>query len=327
MKKKILAIFSVLVFIVLSSCEEGSVVPSLTSRVRLEQPTKTPEPMIIKTFVLPTATCRFTITDEPTNTPEVAVTKAKEISDKDIHLKLPSGLSIDAYALNVRPSVEPLRLSLASDYSQVELMAIHEEDRKLLFLDNRFMDGMSYNMMIQFGDHELKTRKIHTTYPTPKPGSLGTISIEVLLDDEVIYTANGGKGNTIFDHLRGLWSYNDHWVLEYVYVTVTVNEEGGTVDNVAGRVVRDGVLLNEEYSYEEVFGFQLMKGKPFYLYKENGQIGVTYDDQEFMLGFEEIPRYLCCSPAELNPRQSQNMISFFAHKNETWYYVEIGVYE
>ncbi|MEW5830600.1 MAG: hypothetical protein AB1846_17045 [Chloroflexota bacterium] len=276
-----------------------------------------PEPTIIET-VSPT----LAPTTIPTITPEILVTK--ENSDKDIHLKLPSGLTIDAYALIDHPRVEPLGFSPDSDYSQAEIMAIHEEDRKLLFPDNRIGNE---NIMIQFGDHKLKTRKIYATYPTPQPGSLGTIAIEVLLDDEVIYTAEGGKGNTTFDHLQGLWSYDNHWVLEYVYVTVKINKRGGTIDNVVSQVVRDGILLSEEYSYEEVFGFQLMKGKPFYFYKENGQIGVTYDGQEFMLGFEEIPRYNCCSPAELNPRQSQNMVSFFARKGGTWYYVEVGAYE
>ena len=275
-----------------------------------QSPIKTSSPVFA---ALPT----LTPTKTPPATPNAVATK--EISDKDIHLKLSSGLSIDAYALIEHPQVEPLWFKPISDYSQSEIMAIHEKDRKLLFPDNK--------TVIQFGNHELRTRNVYFTYPTPQPGSLGTITIDVLLDGKVIYTADGGKGNTTFDHLQGLWQYNDHWVLEYVYVTVTVDGKGNTTDNVTGQVVRDGVLLNKEYSYDEVFGFQLMKEKPFFLYKENGSIGVTYDDQKFMLGFEEIPRYNCCSPAALNPRQSQNMVSFFARKGETWYYVEIGVYE
>jgi hypothetical protein len=281
-------------------------------------PTKTSSPASITVSTL-------TPSKVSINTPKVVTTK--EISDKDIHLKLPSGLSIDGYALIQHPDVEPLRFSPISDYSQSEIMAIHEKDRKLLFPNNRIEDGMGGSMIIRFGNHVLKTRNVCFTYPTPQPGSLGTIAIEVLLDDKVIYTADGGKGNTPFDNLQGLWEYNGHWVLEHVYVTVTVDEKGNTTDNVVGQVVRDGVLLNKEYSYEEVFGFQLMKGKPFYFYKENGKIGISYDGQNFMLGFEEIPRYRCCSLAELNPRQFQNMVSFFARKGETWYYVEIGVYE
>jgi len=286
------------------------------------EPTQVP---IKKSSPAPTTPSTLTPTKVPTNTPKVVVTK--EISDKDIHLKLTSRLSIDAYALIQPPHVEPLWFSPISDYSQSEIMAIHEKDRKLLFPVNIIEDETGYNMMTQFNNHVLKTKNVYFTYPTPQPGSLGTIAIEVLLDDEVIYTADGGKGNTPYYNLQGLWQYNNHWVLEHVYVTVTVDEEGNTADNIVGQVIRDGVLLNKEYSYEEVFGFQLMRGKPFYFYKENGKIGISYDGQNLMLGFEEIPRYNCCSPAQLNPRQSQNMVSFFARKDETWYYVEIGIYE
>lgn len=272
-------------------------------------------------------TTQFSITPTktPANKPKAVVTK--EISDKDIHLKLTSGLSIDAYALIQPPHVGPLWFSPISDYLQSEIIAIHENERKLLFPDNKIEDETGYNMIVRFGNHVLKTRNMYFTYPTPQPGSLGTIAIEVLLDDKVIYTADGGKGNTPFNNLQGLWWYNDHWALEHVYVTVTVDENGNTVDNVVGQVVIDGVLLNKKYSYEEVFGFQLMKAKPFFFYEENGNIGVSYDGQTFLLGFEEIPRYRCCSSAELNPRQYQNMVSFFARKGETWYYVEIGAHE
>jgi len=319
MKKNVLALGSILITsYLIIGCSTTQQSPSSVEPTQFPIKTSSPAPTTLPTL---------TPTKVPTNTPKVVVTK--EISDKDIHLKLTSGLSIDAYALIQPPHVEPLWFSPISDYSQSEIITIHENDRKLLFPDNRFEDETGYNdnMMIRFSNHVLKTRNVYFTYPTPQPGSLGTIAIEVLLDDKLIYTADGGKGNTPFYNLQGLWQYNDHWVLEHVYVTVIVDEKGNTVDNVVGQVIRDGVLLNKEYSYEEVFGFQLMKGKPFFFYKENGSIEISYDGQNFMLGFEEIPRYKCCSPAELNPRQSQNMVSFFARKDETWYYVEIGVYE
>lgn len=321
MKKNVLALGIILItsYLIIGCSTTPQIPPNVEStqiptKISLPEPTskETSSPTLTPTTVL-------------TNTPEVVVTK--EISDKDIHLKLTSGLSIDGYALIQPPHVEPLWFSPISDYSQSEIMAIHEKDRKLLFPNNRIEDETGDSMIIRFSNHVLKTKNVYFTYPTPQPGSLGTIAIEVLLDDKVIYTADGGKGNTPYYNLQGLWEYNDHWVLEHVYVTVTVDEKGNTTDNIIGQVVRDGVLLNKEYSYEEVFGFQLMKGKPFYFYKENGKIGISYEGQNFIMEFEEIPRYNCCSPAELNPRQSQNMVSFFARKGEIWYYVEIGVYE
>lgn len=46
-------------------------------------------------------------------------------------------------------------------------------------------------LIIRFSNNILKAKYI--TYPTPQPGSYGTIAIEVLLDDKVIYTADWRK--------------------------------------------------------------------------------------------------------------------------------------
>ena len=94
-----------------------------------------------------------------------------------------------------------------------------------------------------------------------------------------------------------------------------------------GQSVRNGELLNEREGYQEAFGFQLMNGKPFYFFKRDGQIGISYDDQEMVLGYSSVPHYACCSAAERNPRKARNMVAFFAQRDERWYYVEIGAYE
>ena len=181
MKKNILVLGIILVtsYLVIG-CSTTKHSPSSVEPTQV--PIKTSSPVPTK---LPT----LTPTTAPTNTPKAVATK--EISDKDIHLNLASGLSIDAYALVQPPHVEPLWFSPISDYSQSEIIATHEKDRKLLFPHKR--DETGDIMMTQFDTHVLKTRNIYFTYPTPQPGSLGTITIEVLLDDKVVYTAEGGK--------------------------------------------------------------------------------------------------------------------------------------
>jgi len=69
------------------------------------------------------------------------------------------------------------------------------------------------------------------------------------------------------------------------------------------------------------------KFKPFYFFEKDGQVGISYNDEVFMLGYEKIPHYGCCSAGMLNPSRAQNLVSFFAQKDGAWYYVEIGVYE
>jgi hypothetical protein len=119
--------------------------------------------------------------------------------------------------------------------------------------------------------------------------------------------------------------------VDHTYQACTLFRQPGTENTTfsraTGHLVKNGVLLNEQYSFDEVFGFQLMKGNPFYFFEKDGQIGISFDEQETMLGFEEIPHYGCCSAGMLNPKRTQNMVSFFARKDHTWYYVEIGVYE
>jgi hypothetical protein len=97
--------------------------------------------------------------------------------------------------------------------------------------------------------------------------------------------------------------------------------------SVLGHIIKDGEDLNQRFGYQEMFGYQLLNGKPFYFFDQDGEIGISYDSQETYLGYEIIPHYGCCSAAALNPRPAQNMVSFFARKNGDWHYVEIGVFE
>ena len=245
----------------------------------------------------------------------------------DIHTTLPSGLSIDAYELEGPPSTDPLVFVPVTDYSQQQILAIHDDDRKLRFPDNTYFDEMSFGMSIQVGDRELTAREEYLTIDEDNPGSPASAAIEVKLDDELIYSADAGDFSPL-NPLRGLWSYNEDWILEYAAVTITYNETENTATSDApGHLVKNGVLLNDQYSFDEIFGFQLIDNKPFNFFEKEGEIGISYDEGESMLGFTEIPHYGCCSAAALNPRRAQNIVSFFAKEDSTWYYVEIGVFE
>jgi hypothetical protein len=131
-----------------------------------------------------------------------------------------------------------------------------------------------------------------------------------------IYRIDVGHGSPILA-LRGLWLYDDHWVLETNYY---LDENPFN-----GKITEDGVLLNKKYGDEEMFGFQTIGGHPFYFFRKNGRIDAWYDGNLIPLGYEKIPHYSCCSPAELNPQARKNMVSFFGVRGTVWYFVQLGL--
>ncbi len=105
-----------------------------------------------------------------------------------------------------------------------------------------------------------------------------------------------------------------------------------------GDIVQGGVSLSERYGYDEAFDFQLMNGKPFYFFKRNGNIGISYAGQIAWLGYDEVPHhaevYGCGGSASMElygwggitPLHSENMVAFYARSGDRWYYVEMGVF-
>lgn len=109
--------------------------------------------------------------------------------------------------------------------------------------------------------------------------------------------------------IKGLWSWEGHWVLE-----------------VSGHVVVDGKDLNRELGYDEIFGYRLLYGRPFYFFRQGGRVGISYDGVVLPHQYEEVPHYGCCSAAAYNPGGNDRMVWFFGLRDGTWYYVEMGHY-
>lgn len=109
--------------------------------------------------------------------------------------------------------------------------------------------------------------------------------------------------------VKGLWSWGDHWVLE-----------------VKGVVLVDGQSLNQQMGYDEVFGWRLLGGQPFYYFKKGDDVGISYADQVLPNRYSQVIHYRCCEPAAFNVRGNDTMVWFHALKEGTWHYVEAGVY-
>lgn len=109
--------------------------------------------------------------------------------------------------------------------------------------------------------------------------------------------------------VKGLWSWQGHWLLE-----------------VSGRLIQDGMDLNRELGYDEIFGYRLLDGKPCYFFSQGGRVGISYDGVTLPQQYEKVRHYECCSGAAYNPGGNDSMAWFFGLRDGDWYYVEMGRY-
>jgi len=95
--------------------------------------------------------------------------------------------------------------------------------------------------------------------------------------------------------VKTLWSYNGQWVLES-----------------EGDVIIDGQSQREQLGYEEMFGWQLINGQPFYFFKQNGAgLGCPTQGRYSPMCMREVQHYLCCEPSMFNPDGNNSMVWFY----------------
>ena len=239
-------------------------------------------------------------------------------------IKLPLELTVEEYPLKEPPTLDPLTFTPVNG-TQADILLNHEQDRGNSFPDNTIFLDNQPGFSVQLGNEKIIALESFANNVTDQ-GTFQKATVQVSRDGETIYSIQAGDSSPI-NPLQGLWVFSNHWVLEIAHVTLQTSSQNDTPLDVVGQIIQDGKLLNDRFGYEEAFNFQLMKGKPFYFFKRDGQIGISYDNQEVQLGYTQIPHYQCCSAAELNPKSTQNQVAFFAQRDREWYYVEIGVYK
>ena len=206
-------------------------------------------------------------------------------------------------------------------------MEIYE---KSMFQPNR--DDGSFNTIAGPSREILKTRRpIRDIFsqpfsPPPLNGrqltatrieSGGEMTITFKLGDEEVLSVNCGVSGPV-SNLRGMWVIGEDWYAEVAHTTVP--------NPFWGEIFMNGVSLNEQFGYDETFGFQPLDDKPFYFFSKDGQIGINYAGETYQLGFESVSHYACCSGAAFNPKAYLTMVTFFAQRNEVEYYVEMGLF-
>lgn len=119
-----------------------------------------------------------------------------------------------------------------------------------------------------------------------------------------------GPGPRVDNPVKGLWSWMGKWILE-----------------VDGQVIVNGEGLEQELGYNEIFGWRLLNGQPFYFFRKENTIGVSYAGQVLPYQYDEVIHHRCCEPAAFNVVGNEAMVWFHALRDGLWYYVEMGVYQ
>jgi hypothetical protein len=109
--------------------------------------------------------------------------------------------------------------------------------------------------------------------------------------------------------VRGLWAFEDQWVLE-----------------VEGHIVIDGQELNDRLGAEETFDWQIIDGKPFAFFMKAGLLHVWYNDSVYPLEYDRVVHNTCCEAGAFDVGHNAVMVWFYAHKDGLWRYVELGRY-
>ncbi len=233
-------------------------------------------------------------------------------------LTLPDGLTLEEYPLTGFPDTEGREFTPVSG-SQEAILALRAGQRDLPDPALAQLDPNDTNQLRAELDGSTLYARLDDTNLNVGGIVYPQSTLRILRDKDEIYIMDLGFGGPV-PLLRGLWTFDGHWVVEAARA-----DPGG--DMPTGQIIMDGELLNEKFGYEEAFEFQTLAGRPFYFFKRDGKIGAVYEGQEIPLDYDVLQHYYCCSGGAFNPIPNQNMVSFFAMRAGTWYYVELGRYE
>lgn len=108
--------------------------------------------------------------------------------------------------------------------------------------------------------------------------------------------------------------WEEHWVLE-----------------MNGDVLFDGEQLTEQRVFDEVFTWQALAGREFFLYHQNDQYGMYFDGRSLPQRYQHIVRWDCADQQgqafNFSAQGSEEAVGFFARKSGRWYYVRVTMLE
>ena len=179
----------------------------------------------------------------------------------------------------------------------------------------RSMDGQTKAFLIQ-NDAVLHWQTSHQDPPV-KP---------ILVQDQLLWL----KVNEDFSQVQVVKSDSESNEVLYAFSVHTepiystqkfVSWQGHWVWAVRDFLIQDGEILNEKSGFQEIFEWRLLNDKPAFLFRKDGRVGFSYDNQIVPLEYQNVARNLCCGYAVNNPVICKDSAHFFAERDGVWYYV------
>ena len=125
----------------------------------------------------------------------------------------------------------------------------------------------------------------------------------------------------------GIVCFAGDWYLP-MRLTVDIDPDPGVTDLVfTDRTLRSNSNYDKSRGYIRSFGHSIIDRKLFYFYQKENGYGVSISNQDYDLGFDDIPFGYVGKFSELDPFYSDDLITFFGHRGDKWYYVEISAAE
>ena len=206
-----------------------------------------------------------------------------------------------------------------SDLWSIWPVAVNESGTDFAFVAENTPNEMPPYLLIRNGNVQPLdwTRFVHGVVPVYLGDDLLTVeSVDnygmqyaVKRDDEVVYTYTASKQFAGSPPVKRLQVWEGHWVLETV--------EG---------VFVDGESLTEQLGVGEIFHYVTFQDQPLFFFEQRGQVRISYGGETLPLTYDEAVHYQCCEPPVFNIGSNEHMLWFYALKDGTWHYVEMGAY-
>lgn len=125
---------------------------------------------------------------------------------------------------------------------------------------------------------------------------------------EILYQYRS-SGKIIWEPYVNLTVIDTNWVLEY-----------------QNKVIINGIDIGKDNGYTNVFHYCIINNKPLYFYENNEEVYLSFNNKTINNKYDKVIHYNCCESSIFNAENNNQMIWFYALKNNKWYYVEAGIY-
>jgi hypothetical protein len=220
---------------------------------------------------------------------------AVNVSSSAVHLTPSSaaGLTIEEYPLAAASVIEP-SFDLVAIVPE-KVLARREGWRQVI---PRCVPGIYGCPPYVIGEHAYTVELIDVLH------------YNVREDGTLVYTISATETPPDPGAHMALLDWQGQWVLEF-----------------NNRVIIDGTSFSEQHGYDRVFNWRVVHGELFYFFEQDGRVHVSYGGETLPQTYAEVAHNLCCEPAVCNVQTYADMVAFYARKEGTWFYVEMGVYD